>query len=98
MEVVICWQQLHLADKFFSDQKLLVYLIGKKNTHGRIINQQVTEVYLLQGLLFLLMKDQHQPVRFFAGACRIGTGVLLWAGEHLVKDWFRMDFILLMVQ
>ena len=30
MVAVICWQQLALADKFFSDKKLLVYISGRK--------------------------------------------------------------------
>ena len=85
-----------LADKFFSDEKLLVYLVGRK-TPRQDTNQAGTEVSLHQELSFLPMRDQHQPVRFLPELYRIGTVVLLWADGLLAKDWFRMGSTLPMV-
>ena len=61
-----------LADKFFADQKLLVYLEGRK-TPRQDFKSTGNGSLSSQELLFLPMRDLHQQVRYLPVQCRTGT-------------------------
>ncbi len=64
-----------LADKFFSDQKLLVYLTGRKTPRQDHRSNGGGMHYHQPGLLFLLTRVQPPQARSLQVHCRIGTGL-----------------------